>query len=386
MKTALAFMKPALGIVWPVRVSSSYRPKAREHTLLDLGAFQQHFQAPLEQFIAEKTQSFALSGAAPSLELLCDYPRRMASARGKRVRPYAAYLMYRALGGHDDPKVMRLLVSLELFHLFCLIHDDIIDNGTERHGLPTVQRAVAAHLGKQDFSCDAERIGQAQALLLGDMLFGWAQEAFHANRDFEGAAHNCARRYFSRMVDEVVLGEMLDVDMMARETVTFADIEQKMLLKTASYTFIRPLQIGAALAGRGVEAEKFCHEFGLAVGLAFQIQDDLLDLTGTPQTTRKTLFADLREGQHTYFTQYVFECGTPAQCEQLRDLLGADLTPADRCRVLSVFEASGALARGRADIERHLKRAQMLLEQSPVPARHRGAFEELLMLMQRRPS
>lgn len=386
MKSALAFMKPALGIVWPARGFPLAKGETREKALLDLSAFQQRFQAPLDRFLAEKTQSCALSEATPSLRLMCDYPCRMAAARGKRVRPYMAYLMYRALGGQEDDKALRLLVSLELFHLFCLVHDDIIDNGTERHGLPTVQNAMAAQLRGQKFARDAERIGQAQALLLGDMLFGWAQEAFHANRDFEGSALHAAQRYFSRMVDEVVLGEMLDVDMMARESVTFAAIEQKMLLKTASYTFIRPMQIGAALAGRGVAAEKFCHEFGLAVGLAFQIQDDMLDITGTPETTHKTLFSDLREAQHTYFTQYVFECGTAAQREQLLALLGADLISDDRQRVVSLFEASGALAQGRADIARHLTRARTLLSHSPVPPRHRGAFENLLSMMQNRPS
>jgi geranylgeranyl diphosphate synthase type I len=277
-------------------------------------------------------------------------------------------------------------VSLELFHIFCLIHDDIIDNGTERHGMPTAQCRVAALLREEGRTQDAERIGQAQALLLGDMLFAWAQEAFHANRDFDDSTRGAAARYFGRMIDEVVIGEMLDVDMTSSPTTTFSAIQQKMLLKTASYTFIRPLQIGAALAGRGTQAEKFCHDFGLAVGVAFQIQDDLLDIVGTPETTHKTLFADLREAQHTYFTQFIFENGTPAQQLELRGLMGADLGPQDRPRVLELFESSGALAKGRSDITWHFDHAQALLEKSPVPRAHRGSFENLLATLQNRPS
>ena len=381
MKNALAFKKPALGIPWPQR-AMRLRSTARESDVLDPGAFRARFQEPLNEFIAEKTREVIQFSPSPNVEFICDYPRKLAVG-GKRVRPYVAYLMFRALGGRGDERALRLLVSLELFHLFCLVHDDIIDNGTQRHGVPTVQRAVEARLQNRP---DAARLANAQALLLGDMIFAWAQEAFYSNRDFETPILNAARRYFSRMIDEVVLGEMLDVDMMAREATNFAEIQQKMLLKTASYTFIRPMQIGAALAGRGAQTEKFCHEFGLAVGLAFQIQDDLLDIMGTAQATQKTLFSDLREGQHTYFTQYVFECGTAAQRDQLRAYMGTDIQPEEQARVRELFADSGALLQGRADINRHLRRAHKLLEESPIPQRHRGVFAALLARLENRPA
>lgn len=388
MKTVLTFRKPTLGLmhprIWP-RILPVSQAKVREAELLDLSAFRGCFQPYLESLIAEKTRECEQHAPSPELRFICDYPRRLAVAGGKRLRPYAAYLMFRALGGQGDERALKLLVSLELFHLFCLVHDDIIDNGTQRHGLPTVQRAIAMRLDKNN--PDGERIANAQALLLGDMIFAWAQEAFHSNRDFDAATLSAARRPFSRMIDEVVLGEMMDVDMMAREVTTFAAIHQKMLLKTASYTFIRPLQIGAALSGavgRRPETEAFCHDFGLAVGLAFQIQDDLLDLTGMPQATQKTLFSDLREGQHTYFTQYVFECGTAAQREQLSEWMGADIQPEDHTDILALFEASGALLQGRADIARYLQRAQELLYSSPIPRRHYPAFENLLSRLNNR--
>ena len=385
MKNALFFKKHSLGLLGPRALSCLPLCGAREGELDDLlepHAFRARFQSELDAFIGEKTRHVVQLATSQNIEFLCNYPRRLAIG-GKRVRPYVAYLMFRALGGRGEERALKLLVSLELFHLFCLVHDDIIDNGTQRHGLPTVQCAVALRLAGKP---DAARLAKAQAILLGDMIFAWAQEAFYSNRDFEAALLEAARPYFVRMIDEVVLGEMLDVDLMARADATGAEIQQKMLLKTASYTFIRPLQIGAALAGQGAQTEKFCHDFGLAVGLAFQIQDDLLDLIGTPQATKKTLFSDLREGQHTYFTQYIFECGTKAEREQLRAWLGTDISLEEQPRVRQLFEESGALKQGCSDIARHLQRAHQLLETSPMPPKYRGAFAVLLSRLENRPS
>jgi geranylgeranyl diphosphate synthase type I len=176
------------------------------------------------------------------------------------------------------------------------------------------------------------------------------------------------------MIDEVVIGQMLDVDMMTRRDTSLDVIQQKTLLKTASYTFIRPLQIGAALADKSAECEEFCHELGLGLGMAFQTQDDLLDLIGTPATTQKTLFSDLRENQHTIFTQYILEYGSETERETLRQLLGADLQPQDRDRVIDLFESSGAIAHGRATIECYLDRACRAIDTAPLQSEDKQAF------------
>jgi geranylgeranyl diphosphate synthase type I len=243
---------------------------------------------------------------------------------------------------------------------------------------------VAAEMEAGNGLHDRGHIGNAQALLLGDILFAWAQESFHGNRDFDTATQQSAQTYFNLMIDEVVLGEMLDVDMMTRLQTTQASIEKKMLLKTAAYTFVRPMQMGAALAGTGRRHEHYCSELGLSLGVAFQIQDDLLDIVGTPQTTHKTLFADLRDHQHTYFTQYIFEYGSSQEKVELRQLLGADLTANDYGRVLDLFERSGALDHGRERIRRHLDEACLLVENAPFCNPFKDPFRQLIATMRRR--
>jgi len=350
--------------------------------------FRETFQPHLEEFIDGKTESYANCIKDRQLVSILNYPRKLA-AQGKRIRPYVAFLMYSALSneGADNldtnSKVMPMLVSLELFHLFCLVHDDIIDRGTERHSLPTLQRMVASELEVGNGLHNRDHIGNAQALLLGDILFAWAQESFHANRNFDAASHQTAQLYFNRMIDEVVLGEMLDVVMMTRLETSQESIEKKMLLKTAAYTFVRPMQLGAALAGTGRQHENYCSDLGCALGVAFQIQDDLLDIIGTPETTHKTLFADLRDHQHTYFTQYIFERGSRLEKAQLQRLLGADLKKADYATVLDLFESSGALRHGRERINRHFDQACLLVEDAPFRTM-REPFHQLINDMRMR--
>jgi geranylgeranyl diphosphate synthase type I len=357
---------------------------------LPLDSFRDRLQPHLEEFIARKTKSYARYSDDPLLRSIWDYPRRLVTANGKRIRPYVAYLMYRSLAESDDQDeegALRLLVALELFHLFCLVHDDVIDKGAERHSLPTVHRYVATALEQEnrtsnDRRTNHEHIGNAQAILLGDMLFAWSQEAFHSNLDFSCGRLHEASGYFSQMMDEVVIGEMLDVDMTTRRETSRDAIFQKMLLKTATYTFIRPMQIGAALAGRGQQCEAFCYDLGLALGLAFQIRDDLIDIVGTPKTTQKSVFSDLREHQHTYFTQYIFDHGTAPQKSRLRKLLGRDIEPHDRDEVLELFGASGALDYGTSSIRRHLSNACRLVASAPVRIRDRQPFYQLIESIQ----
>lgn len=357
---------------------------------MNIEEFRARFQPHLEAWIARKSTSYARYTGDPFLLSLFNYTSQLASGGGKRIRPYVAYLMWKSLAdeNHNDEKINKILVALELFHLFCLVHDDMIDRGTQRYDIPTVQRYVAGELRRRGQLGDHDHIGDSQALLIGDMLFSWSHEAMNGG-DFPCDVREVARHYFHLMIDEVVVGQMIDVDMMTRRETSLHMIRQKMVLKTASYTFIRPMQIGAALAGANIEdtstcLEDYCYQLGLSLGLAFQTQDDLLDLTGTPDTTGKTLFADLRDGTHTLFTQFIFECGTAAERRELRELLGSNLGAEDRERVLDLFQRSGALAHGRAQVERYLQKSQTLIDSGPLCREARAGFNNLVEVIRKR--
>lgn len=280
---------------------------------------------------------------------------------GKHVRPYMAYVMYQAFGGdQSEQDLLQLLVALEVFHVFALIHDDIMDKGTMRHDVSTVHKFIAKDLeDKQRWSLDYEHAGISQAILVGDILFAWSLGRFQEyGRIF--SEHDQAWKSFLQMIDEVSIGQMLDVDMMTRDRVNMELIEEKMRLKTAGYTFVHPLHIGASLAGRGEDMYGFCQEFGQALGLAFQTQDDIFDLVAQPENLQKGVLSDIKEHQHTFLTQHVFDYGSREDIRDLTAIWGSEVRSTDQEQVIDLFERTGALDYAHQMVETYLARARQI--------------------------
>jgi geranylgeranyl diphosphate synthase type I len=270
-----------------------------------------------------------------------------------------AYVMYRGLGGEEREEMLSLLVSLEIFHTFALMHDDIIDKGNTRHNHQTTHRHITDILKyKQRWSFDYEHDGNSQAILIGDILLSWALMRLHQFHTLPG--YQRGHTIFSEMIDEVVVGQMLDVDMMTRDRVDMTLIEEKMKLKTAGYTFIRPMQIGVAFSQSSEEMMQFCFQFGQALGLAFQTQDDILDLTGDSSQLNKSILSDLKEHQHTFLTQYIFDYGSKEDIRDLSAWWGSEIRPTDQEQVIDVFERSGALDYANQMVETYLSRARQV--------------------------
>ncbi len=202
---------------------------------------------------------------------------------GKRFRPYLCALMYDACGGKKQNDILPAGLAIELFHTFALIHDDIIDHGNVRRGIPTMHITVREILKRHSRTGDIDHVADGQAMLVGDLVYLWVFDVFHT-LSFSEEQKRKAFQYLTRMINEVIVGEMIDVDMTTRDTVRDELIYQKTVLKTATYTFVRPMQIGVVLAGGNAGIETCCEKFGEALGVAFQIQDDLFDLTLSKET------------------------------------------------------------------------------------------------------
>lgn len=349
---------------------------------MTLNVFQSYFDRALIRFFKQKSGKIGSLGDAFLQEILA-YPQQLLLS-GKRVRPYVASLMFRACGGKSGPELYNMLVALELFHLFGLVHDDIIDHGKTRHGIPTLHLHVADRLKRAHRLGDSAHIGSAQALLVGDLLFSWSMELLSKNTAFSVSAQQAARESFFHMAEEVVMGQMLDVDLTTRPAATNALVMKKMELKTASYTFVRPLEIGAALAEHSVEYKSFCRKIGIALGLAFQIQDDLFDLTTPPKDSKKTIFSDLAERQHTLFTQYIFDHGTKKQKAELMSLMGRALSEKERPQITRLFTETGAIEYGKQEIEKQFRVATKVLYSAKFSQEIQTEFENLINLMRHR--
>ncbi len=330
---------------------------------MSIRAFKTQFDPIFLEEMRRQVEAFSSLSEDPFLIQTSHHVLTLVASGGKRVRPYVASLGYTMLGGEITDDLLRYVSALECFHLFALVHDDIIDHGTERHGVPTLHRFAYDILKQQLRHGDLAHIGRGHAILLGDLLHAAANRMLrHGVRGVSNRRQKAALDEYDVMVQEVMIGEMVDIDSAARSVVDDELIDIKMLLKTASYTFVRPLRIGAVLAGASKRILNGCDAFGTAIGLAFQIQDDYLDLTQSAQQTGKAVLTDLRERQHTVFTQYIAQNGSEAQKQTLVGLIGKSLTENDRPMVHMLFEESGAFAAGKQRMNKLFDDALQALE------------------------
>lgn len=226
---------------------------------------------------------------------------------GKRIRPLLFLRTYRALNG-GSPFPMRALAraaaALEIFHAFILAHDDIVDRSDMRRGRPTLHRRVESRLGGVR---GGSRQGENVALVLGDLLFALATELIFES-GLPSRPRDALMREFLDGVLNTGVGEILDILNAGREVraVDPKAIELTYYLKTTKYTFEGPMVWGALLAGAPPAVVDELRCFAYPVGLAFQIENDLLEIEDAA-LGGKLLAEDLAEGRKTLLLRSAYD-------------------------------------------------------------------------------
>lgn len=302
--------------------------------------------------------------------------RQAVLAGGKRIRPTFAYWGWRgAVGGTEAlPPVLPALAALELLHAFALVHDDVMDASTTRRGRPTTHIALAEQHIAAGHRGDPDRFGEAVAVLIGDLCLVWADRllaraAVPPARLFE------VRRCYDQMRVETVAGQYLDV--LGENDPASWSVDRALRVaryKTASYTVQRPMLMGACLAGVPADDSLVSAytRYGLAVGEAFQLRDDLLGVYGDPATTGKPAGDDLRTGKPTTLLMVARQLATPAQ---LRVLERAGDGPVDR--LAELVAETGAVTRVERMIAERVGDALAALDAAPVDRTARTALTGL---------
>ncbi|MEC3895593.1 MULTISPECIES: polyprenyl synthetase family protein [Nocardiopsis] len=304
---------------------------------------------------------------------------------GKRLRPTFAYWGWRGAGGADrDERMIRAASSLEFLQACALVHDDVIDNSDTRRGLPATHRRMAKMHADQGWSGDSEGFGQGAAILIGDLCLAWSDEMYQAS-GFAPDTLQRGRVPFDAMRTEVMAGQYLDTLEQVRGTATREAALRVMRYKSAKYTVERPLHLGAALAGRYEELAGVYTDYGIPLGIAFQLRDDLLGVFGDPTTTGKPAGDDLREGKRTLIVAETLERSGSADAERFRELLGApDLSVASVEWMCSLIETSGALAACEALVEDYAGQALAATEHPELADDARGPLRDLVVAATRR--
>ena len=325
---------------------------------MDLASFKTTFDGVLQTYVQEKIQQAKALIQDKKISHFVDYINTFIFSGGKRIRPYGLRVTYMWFGGTNEKAILNFGIIFELLHSMALIHDDIIDQARKRHNAPTVHAYIQSLLWDNP---NAAHIAEGQAILIGDLLLSRVYELQQKQHDFTGVILEEARKNVHSMIEEVILGQMIDVDMMASGPASLDLIDKKNMYKTASYTFTRPMLTWAILANASQEQQQLIKELGKYLGMTFQMRDDYLDITFGDKT--KSAFSDIQEWQQTYFTHYIFSNGTPEQQALLHSCMGKQLSSQQITELQALFETSGALHFGQEKVLEYSQKARAVLEQ-----------------------
>ncbi|GAA4500314.1 polyprenyl synthetase family protein [Actinoallomurus oryzae] len=299
---------------------------------------------------------------------------------GKRLRPAFCYWGWQGSGGGDLPEFFTAAASLELLQAGALIHDDVMDGSDTRRGMPAVHRRFEALHAESGWRGSAQGFGAGAAILLGNVCLTWCDEMYQGS-GLPDEALTRGRPLFNRMRTEVMCGQYLDLLGQARGPLPdgHAMVEAALRVirfKSAKYTVERPLQLGAALADSpSVEA---LSAYGMPVGIAFQLRDDVLGVYGDPAETGKPAGDDLREGKRTVLVALALERASAAQAATVERLLGdPELDTAGVETLREIIVSTGALDACEKMIDRYAAEASAALVAAPLTSDARDALSEL---------
>jgi len=298
--------------------------------------------------------------------------RDLVMAGGKRLRP--AFCHWAFVGAGGDPEsslVVDAGGALELLHTFALIHDDVMDGSMTRRGLDAVHVDFEARHTDSKWRGEGRRFGEGVAILVGDLAFVYADLLLVE-------APRIAIDVFTELRLEVNIGQYLDLIGTVRGGGTKEAAHRICVYKSGKYTVERPLHLGAALAGRFDECAPSLSAYGLPLGEAFQLRDDLLGAFGDEDLLGKPVGDDLREGKPTALVALARERASGAAAELLEHRFGRpDLTDDEILELQATLVDTGALAEVEAQIESLVGESLASLEAAPITDEARNHLIEL---------
>lgn len=307
---------------------------------------------------------------------------RMTTSGGKRLRAGFCYWAWRGarttLGDvasepseAEEDLIINIGAAFEFLQVFALIHDDIMDNSSTRRGATTVHVANGDRLEANGWQGEPRRYGEGVAILVGDLGHVYADRLI-------GPVNSRARSIWDELRIELNLGQYLDMRSAAAGELDRQTARQVATFKTALYTIVRPLQLGASLdQDPGDELLAQLDAFGRPLGRAFQLRDDALGLTGDAKWLGKPVGDDLREGKPTEIVSHALTRADNGQ-KQVLSMIGDRALSNDQVdTIIEVLEQTGALDGNEAEIQRLLDQAGHALDQLPFDRTTTEAMDAL---------
>jgi geranylgeranyl diphosphate synthase type I len=343
-----------------------------------LERFKVKFEKALKDYL--ETQIKELARIDEMGEVLAKVINDFTLQGGKRLRAALVELGYLATGQEETERILLPAIAVELIHSFVLIHDDIIDRSLLRRNKPTVHRVFEEkyrEIFKPLTSSERQHFANSMALLTGDLCFAMGYEAL-SKVDFPSPLVLKAMVHLHSIMKTTVIGEIIDTLKPLNGDITEEMVLRIQFLKTARYTIEGPLHLGMILAGAEEELLAGISEYALPVGIAFQIQDDILGVFGSEEELGKPVTSDIEEGKQTLFTAFIRKYGTEEQRERFFSLLGKrGITLKEFREVKRIIRETKALDYAREKVQEFSLKGKKALENLPISPLVRIILEEL---------
>ena len=331
----------------------------------------------LASFLKTVKKDYKLHLVSPLLfESICEFTLR----EGKRLRPLLLILTYKAYSQKNkkiSQKLYNASTCMEFLHNFMLIHDDIIDRSDLRRGKPTLHKILAHTVP----TSNPDKLGIDLGIIAGDIVYALAIDAF-LSIDEALERKERALKYFIQTAAFTAMGEFIDTVHGVRgiDEVEEKDVFLNYTLKTARYTFDCPMVTGGILAGAPEKDIKKISDFGILIGQAFQIQDDIIGIYETEKNIGKSILSDLAEGKKTILVIHAYKTLTGVSRKRFLEIFNKETkTLADLEEVKKIFITSGSLSYALEAVTSRLKKAQKILSVLKMNPYYRSMIEESLL-------
>jgi len=345
-----------------------------------LSAVKNKIEKELKCFLRDIDKNYSVSKISPFLFKSIE---NFVLRSGKRIRPLLFCVGYLGFTKKPAKNFYRSALSLELLHDFMLVHDDIIDKSDTRRGKPSMHRMLDLKLKgcrKIKFS------GQDLAIVIGDVIYALAISAFLSIEE-KLERKEIALKKFVEAAFYTGSGEFIELlyGKERLENITKEYIYKIYDFKTAYYSFACPLSIGAILAGAKKSESDKLFQYGIYLGRAFQIKDDILGLFSEESKIGKSNLTDLQEAKKTILILYAYKNSRKTDRFALKRIfLKGKINKNDLCKVRDIITKTGALNEAKLEIIRLVNEAENILSVSIISAKYKKSlnvyFKEILKL------
>ena len=295
------------------------------------------------------------------------------SKGGKRARGALTVLGYESSGGKNFEAILPVSCGIEMFHNFLLIHDDIIDKDRLRRGKPTVHTIYARKRG--------EHYGNSKAIIIGDVGAFLAYELLLSS-DFSKERTLEAVAKLNEFLLKTGYGQLLDIDYDFKKQISWEEILKVRTYKTAYYTIVMPLTVGAILAGASKSVLSAIESYGIPVGIAFQLVDDILGVFGSTGKTGKSNLSDIRDGKKTFLYAKALELLGAPEKKFLKKWYGAgDIGEKQTREIKKIIVSSGALDYSKKLAEKLVMEGKKYVPKITMDKKYQKVLESLADFM-----